>query len=116
MISCSPMMVLRNAASATVNTESVREDTPDHTQAKGTKHDCDRHRLQSCGHTLHRLVSSSLPTRAPAYRWVYGGHLGLTHHKLGEFEDTGRVLKQAIALAPNSPLAVQAQTILDELR
>ena len=43
-------------------------------------------------------------------------HLGLAHHKLGEFEDTGRVLKQAIALAPDSPWAVQAQTILDELR
>jgi tetratricopeptide (TPR) repeat protein len=43
-------------------------------------------------------------------------HLGLTHHKLGQFEDTARVLKQAIALAPNSPLAAQAQTILDELR
>jgi tetratricopeptide (TPR) repeat protein len=43
-------------------------------------------------------------------------HLGLAHHKLGQFEDTSRVLKQAIALAPNSPLAAQAQTILDELR
>jgi tetratricopeptide (TPR) repeat protein len=43
-------------------------------------------------------------------------HLGLAHHKLGEFDDTARVLKQAMALAPNSPLAAQAQTILDELR
>ena len=43
-------------------------------------------------------------------------HLGLAHHKLGEFEDTSRVLKQAMALAPNSPLAAQAKTILDELR
>jgi len=43
-------------------------------------------------------------------------HLGLAHHKLGQFEDTARVLKQAIALAPDSSYAVQAKTILDELR
>ncbi len=43
-------------------------------------------------------------------------HLGLAHHKLGEFEDMAKVLKQAIALAPNSPWAAQAQTILAELR
>jgi tetratricopeptide (TPR) repeat protein len=43
-------------------------------------------------------------------------HLGLTHHKLGNFQDTAVVLKKALALAPNSPFAVQAQTILDEMR
>ncbi len=43
-------------------------------------------------------------------------HLGLAHHKLGQFEDTARVLKQAIDLAPDSPWAAQARTILDELR
>ena len=43
-------------------------------------------------------------------------HLGLAHYKLGEFEDTTRVLKQAMAIAPDSALAREAQTILDELR
>jgi tetratricopeptide (TPR) repeat protein len=43
-------------------------------------------------------------------------HLGLTHHKLGQFQEAGEVLKRAIAIDPKSPLAAQAQTILDELR
>ena len=43
-------------------------------------------------------------------------HLGLCHHKLGQFAEAGQVLKRAIAIDPKSPLAAQAQTILDELR
>lgn len=42
-------------------------------------------------------------------------HLGFTHNKLGEFEDTARVLKEALKLDPKSQMAVEAQTILDEL-
>ena len=43
-------------------------------------------------------------------------HLGFCHNKLGEFNDTARAFRKAIELQPESPLAAEAQAILDELR
>jgi Flp pilus assembly protein TadD len=41
-------------------------------------------------------------------------HLGMTQKKKGDDADAERVLKQAIALAPNAPWVAKAQIALKE--
>jgi hypothetical protein len=43
-------------------------------------------------------------------------HLGLSQHRLKQVSDSKSNLTKAVALAPESPLAVEAKKLLDEMK